>query len=619
MRPRPEPGSIGQSAFRQGWRRLLNKRWWMVLSAIVGIFLISQISLLAWPGMQQDEAVWITPAMEFAHGREITYGGSITLLGIHYPTMIGAYMGNSLTIPVAVLVRLFGFHLTLVRFIWVVAGAATILFVYLLCKELFNPQVGLLASLLLAINPSFWMFTHVGSYCSANLTLDITASLFFFLIFYRQRRGVYLFLAMLFFGHGIFTRIAFSYFMIAYGASFAYLWLRRRIDRSVMSVQNGLIAVPAFLLGSWPLLYNLFASADTLVSIRAALTGTSAAGIRNAMIWQNLLTRLEQTRDFLLEGSAPADSMVAGSGAHNVLMPYVFIICLIVLVVMIARPGRRIFARESIAFLLMVFCVYQFLIVFTPTALNEAVFAYIPPFVAIIVALAFYLVYSTSWEIGASAARWVALTAFVLAISSEVYVLSSQYAAIRSTGGSGLWSRSVFQLNAYLLEHTDRQPVALDWGLDYPIYALSDLRIRPTTAYEPFTRVAETGWVQLWDKTPPPDYADTVEGLIQNPKHIYLARPEGWAQFKGRLKVLQQVARESGAELHKIFTILDSNGEVWIDIYEVRKPTTSTLIGESKENPPILDLAAARNFGTCMAGGVEFAETHEICEQDGSI
>jgi hypothetical protein len=155
--------------------------------------------------------------------------------------------------------------------------------------------------------------------------------------------------------------------------------------------------------------------------------------------------------------------------------------------------------------------------------------------------------------------------------------------------------------------------------LDYPIYALSDLRIRPTTAYEPFTRVAETGWVQLWDKTPPPDYADTVEGLIQNPKHIYLARPEGWAQFKGRLKVLQQVARESGAELHKIFTILDSNGEVWIDIYEVRKPTTSTLIGESKENPPILDLAAARNFGTCMAGGVEFAETHEICEQDGSI
>jgi hypothetical protein len=580
MRPRPKPGSTGKNASRNGWHSLLYERWWIALSAIVGIFLISQISLLASPGMQQDEAVWITPAMEFAHGREITYGGSITFMGIHYPTMIGAYMGNSLTIPVAIVVCLFGFHLTLVRFIWVVAGAATIVFVFLLCRELFNPQVGLLASLLLAINPSFWMFTHVGSYCSANLTLDITASLFFFLIFYRRRRGVYLFLAMLFFGHGIFTRIAFGYFMIAYGASFAYLWLRRRIDRNVMSLKNGLIAVPAFLLGSWPLLYNLFASADTLVSIRAALIGTSAAGIRNAMIWRNLLTRFWQTRDFLLEGSAPADAMVTGSGAHNILMPYVFIICFVVLVVMIAKPGFLIFARESIAFLLVVFCVYQFLIVFTPTALNEAVYAYIPPFVAIIVALAFYIVYSTSREVGASIARWVALTAIVLAVSSEVYVLCSQYAAIHSTGGSGLWSRSVFQLNAYLLEHTDRQPVALDWGLDYPIYTLSDLRIKPTTAYEPFTRVAETGWVQLWDKEPPPDYADTIKDLIKDSKNIYLARPEGWAQFKGRLKVLQKVVKGSGAELHKIFTIYDSNAEVWIDIYEVWRPATRVLMGE---------------------------------------
>jgi hypothetical protein len=51
---------------------------------------------------EEDEAVFLVPSMELAHGREISYGYSVDPFGLHYITMLGGYTGNSLTLSVAV-------------------------------------------------------------------------------------------------------------------------------------------------------------------------------------------------------------------------------------------------------------------------------------------------------------------------------------------------------------------------------------------------------------------------------------------------------------------------------------------------------------------------------------
>jgi 4-amino-4-deoxy-L-arabinose transferase-like glycosyltransferase len=164
----------------------------ITLILILLFFFISQLSILDKPGMQEDEGIMVVPSMELAHGKEISYGYSFNHFGIHYPTMIGSYTGNNLTIPVAILVRVFGFHLALVRLLWVIVSMGVMLLVFLIARELFNAWVGVIAFLLLAINPSFWMFSHVGAHAQTNMMLDIMGSLFFFLLFARtQRRPIY--------------------------------------------------------------------------------------------------------------------------------------------------------------------------------------------------------------------------------------------------------------------------------------------------------------------------------------------------------------------------------------------------------------------------------------------
>jgi hypothetical protein len=330
--------------------------------------------------------------------------------------------------------------------------------------------------------------------------------------------------------------------------------------------------VIAFVLGVWPLLYFTISTGAPLQALKRAFTGNTVLGESNLDIGRNFLIRLSQLREYLLTGGAPADMILLGLPVkHNNLMPYVFWLSFLFLVILILWPGQRYFSKERLAFIVLVICVYQVLIIFTPSNLNYGVFTFIPPYIAMTLALAFYLFFQILNSGRFHQWRWIAILGMILLGYSEINTLSSQYNEVSATGGRSAWSSTVFQLKDYLLEHPEMKPIGLDWGLGWPVYALSNLQVNPWSAYWSYT-VEEDGTPILWAMAPPPEFSDLASKLIYQPENIYLAREEPFASFKGRVAALQAVAKANGAELVKIHSIPEADGQEFISIYKVTWP-----------------------------------------------
>ena len=573
-----------------------------ILFLILLFYFFSHLYIIDKPGLQEDEGNVILPSMQLAYGREISYGMSVDLGGIHYPTMVGPYTGNNLTLLVAAVIYIFGFKLALVRLAWVLVSIGVMIFTFLVCRELFNDWVGLLASFFLAVSPSFWMYNHVGAHVQANMPLDIMGSLFFFLYFYRIRRPIYLVWAMFFLGHGIYTKLAFGYFIIAYLVSFFILLIRGNLARDIVNLKYIIYSFAAFLAGSWPLLYFMVLTGGPFTILKTALTGSSLTGQSNLDIWQNLILRLNQMWSYLLEGHAPGEMILPGiSIKYDPVMPYIFWFSLLFLSVSILWPGQRFFDKKKIAFVVFVFCVFQLLIIFTPSTFNYAVFVFIIPFVSIILALAFISFYQTLLSSHIPRLSWLVIAGMVALVYFEMNALVSQYNQVRITGGRGVWSSAIFQLNGYLLEHPDRTPVALDWGLETPISLLSGLKINPSLSYFPFT--SENGNLVLWQITPPPSFNELMQKMIYQPQNIYLVRVEKYTAFHGRLAALNLVAEKNGAKLIKIHSVFESDSQEFIQVYEIQWTESQGQNNEIEHTPMISQLSPNRS-----PAGVKFNE-----------
>ncbi|MBU0708257.1 glycosyltransferase family 39 protein, partial [Patescibacteria group bacterium] len=104
------------------------------------------------------------------------------------------------TIPA---LTIFGLNETGVRFVSVIYGSLTVLIIYLLGKELRNPQTGLIAAFLLTISPWHIHFSRIAFECVSFLFFT-SLSLYLFI---RATKGVksYLPWSFLFFAIGLYT------------------------------------------------------------------------------------------------------------------------------------------------------------------------------------------------------------------------------------------------------------------------------------------------------------------------------------------------------------------------------------------------------------------------------
>src|SRR3972149_405925 len=89
-------------------------------------------------------------------------------------------------VPTALTLKIFGQNFVGIRMVSALAGTFTVLFVYLLGREMFNKQVGLLAAAFLALYPFHVHFSRIGV---NNINDGFMVALVLWLVFRAVRKG----------------------------------------------------------------------------------------------------------------------------------------------------------------------------------------------------------------------------------------------------------------------------------------------------------------------------------------------------------------------------------------------------------------------------------------------
>lgn len=336
---------------------------------ILALYLALSLTQLELPGLHYDEAFEAVPALQLLLGLPVTAfrNSGLRLGGQLFPLMTQDYIGTINTYLALPFIALFGSTPTALRLMTVLVGAVTVWLAYTLARALTaDHRIGLLAALLLAVDPTFIFWNRQGIFVTAvTAPIGLAAAL----CWWRRLRGGSPGWAMagaFLFGLGLYAKLLFVWLIAALigavillhpkrimrlshvipnrmrrrnpldqvdGDSSAKKRLRNDIGKLFSKELGGIIA--AFLLGCWPLLLYNIQTGGTFLNV-AQNAGTSYYGVNNLAVGANLLTRLEQF-GILLAGS---HLWYLGGTFTNLLAPLLFGLVLVGVVYMTTRKLR---------------------------------------------------------------------------------------------------------------------------------------------------------------------------------------------------------------------------------------------------------------------------------------
>lgn len=565
---------------------------WLAVALTAAIFVGIAAHQWRLPGLYNDEAYDVVPAMQLLLGQpvDLNRGVGLHLFGHDFPLMISDYQGVSSMYTVLPLFALFGPGVGPVRAMTIGFGVIAIVLAYLLGRRLYSRPVGLIAALLLATSPSFIFWSRLGVYVVSQVVPLSLGALLCCLRWHDTRRSRWLALAGLLAGIGLSTKVLFIWFIAGAAASGVMVWLvnwwwpldaqgqslpRRRLrarlrEPHAIRPRDLLAGAAGFLLGAAPLIgYNL-ASAGTLKVLRANL-GQTEKGVDNTNVLGNLAGRFNAFKT-VLEGSY---FWFLGETHANLLPLGLFIGAALALVLLLWRvPDYRRYRAATL-----------FLGTFTLAILVESsvtvsgleathLLILLPlPFLLIGAALALlgqWLAAKVEGHAltGTLAAALLALVILAPTVGGNLLIDAHYHQALAKTGGKASFSSSIYYLADYLdTPHEDpfdyHRPYALDWGIKYNVELLTAGRVQPQEIYGQ-------------GRTLSPDFAATVERLIQDPNALYIAHridgPNIPAAFPDRTREFFSIVQAHGKRLIPIKTIMESDGAPLFYVYTVRDP-----------------------------------------------
>ena len=568
---------------------------WLVLALALALFVASASYVWWLPGLYNDEAYDVIPAMQFVLGQpvELNRGVGLHLFGHDFPLMISDYQGVSSMYAVLPLFALFGPGVGATRAMTIGFGVIGIVLTYLLGRHLFGRPAGLVAALLLATAPSYIFWSRLGVYVVCQVVPLALGACLAFLRWRDGRRGGWLALAGLLVGIGLSTKILFSWFLLgAFGAGVA-VWLldwrwpldarghtkRRRSLAATLAARPALRpaevagALAGFLIGAAPLIaYNL-ASGGTLKILRAN-TGQTEKGVDNSAFLHNFVGRFGAFKT-TLEGSY--FWFLGETHANRLVLP-AFLLCTVGLVALVCLvPAYRRF-RDTVAFFLVFILAVLVQSSFTLSGLEATHLLLLLPFPLLLcgafVGLAGQELVA---RLGRRARRpapraaLVALPSLILLVplvAGNLLVGAHYHEALARSGGKSSFSDRIYEL-AQLLDSPKgandpfdyRRPYALDWGMKYNVELLTDGRVQPQEIYGQ-------------GPNPPPDYLQTLDALFADPDAVYIThRIDGDnppAAYPDRTRIFLQHVAERGKRIVPIKTIAEPGGAPLFYIYTVR-------------------------------------------------
>ncbi|MDH7485489.1 MAG: glycosyltransferase family 39 protein [Anaerolineae bacterium] len=570
------------------------RRSWAVDGLLLGLALALFLALagyqLGLPGLHYDEAKEAgNNALQLLRGWPVQ---AFRDAGLRWgnrllPLMVQDYIG-ALNVYLAMpFLALFGVSVPALRLLPLLTAAATLLLLYALANEAFGRRAAAIATLLLAVNPSFVFWSRQGIFVTnITATLAVAAALTA-CRWWRYGRWRDLYLTAFLWGLGIYAKLLFVWVIGASIVVGAFAWWVRRISAAAKAGADPasspnpypltlilfrlLFTVICFLLPLTPLILFNLQTGGTLASIFGSLD-SSYYGVRNAAFAANLGQRLGQL-PALLRGD---HLWYLGGCFANPAAPWLALaLALACVPVCAVRPSRHPRPSPLHTSLPLGGTVH------TSLPLGGTVHTSLPlggteggpsflaprpsPLASCFLPLAFCLLvvvqssftvsdlFITHYAIllpfaflavGAMAAgllRWGGHLALVPVLASviwwgagDLWATVQYHRALAASGGHAAHSDAIYDLAAYLDAHGQAAPVALDWGIAAPVYFLTSGRVQPVELF---------GYERL--DAPDAGFAGRLQPFLE-PAVVFLFHVPEEEVFRGRRQAFDRAVAEAG-------------------------------------------------------------------------
>jgi 4-amino-4-deoxy-L-arabinose transferase-like glycosyltransferase len=485
----------------------------ILFAVAVALFLGFAAYHLGLPGLHYDEAFEALPAMQILLKQPVTTfrGNGVFVGGQLLPLMTQDYIGALNTYLAIPFFLLFGIQTISLRIMCVAIGLLTLGLTFWLAKALYSSTAAVLSALLLAVNPTFIFWSRQGVFVtSVTATIGLGVVLAWW-TWWRTGARRYAFVGAFLLGLGLYAKLLFLWLIVALGLAVLLVNLGQlgRIRQRLNSGLGGW-SLPAFVLGSAPLLLYNFQTGGTLSSVGGNLT-TSYYGTNNLALLPNLAERLRQFASVL----TASHFWYLGHSYANWLNLGLFVVALVIVGRAAMGPNRdgarrALFPFVVVAGVILASCA-------TVSSLWVTHFAVVSPWPALAIAGAADLVIRANrqrpvWR------QWSLVLILTVAITSATWVAEMvtdvrYHRALAMSGGLGTHSDAIQDLSTWLMDGERRHVpvVAMDWGIAAPLTFLTLGEVAPVEAF---------GYE--WDTDS--SFADRLDPFIENPASIYLWR-----------------------------------------------------------------------------------------------
>jgi Dolichyl-phosphate-mannose-protein mannosyltransferase len=440
---------------------------------------------LSLPGFYYDELFEVVPSLAFVEaGLTSTVSdidkSIVSIFGHPLALMAQPYNGGLKTIAFIPVAALFGVSPDSVRWFTVITAVIALAVYYLFTRQLFrSPAVAAVTACLLALDPAYIFFSRVDYGPSTLMFLLKGVALWQLTVWWRSRHLRHLALGCFALGLGVYDKTNFLWIVGALVVAAVAVCPRGVLVR--LSRRSVALALGAFAAGALPLIiYNLSWPPRTLAPIRAGTVHLRYGNYEGNFLEQ-LIQRARELAN-LLDGHTA--TVFFGYERYLVvpLLPILFGCAVIGVLILFARHSTRAGARPA-AFVVIMALVILLEAALTPGGDKPHHLLLVYPLPHIVVAATAVGAVQFIWR-RVSARRALAFGLAVgaaLAVQPALGAVQSRHVLHRLhvTGGADNFSDGIYRLEEHLTRReASRKIVMLDWGIFYPVVALSDGKLR---------------------------------------------------------------------------------------------------------------------------------------------
>jgi len=520
--------------------------WKLPILVAVIVFALLAASKIDLPGLYYDELIQVTPALRFVKGsmQSQAHGIGETEIGIHghrIPLMTMGYIGAVKTIAFVPLAATMDLDPKSIRYFTIMIGALALVATSAFARRLLGSAAAVLGIILLAIDPSYLIYCRTDYGPTVFMMALKGVALWQLIVWWQTRSSWSLYLAAFAMGLGVYDKTNFLWIVIALAGA-ALLIVPQYLAR--LRRREAMCAGCLFLIGCLPLTaYNLHWPPPTWTALEAhnslsngetgaprSLEGLEHRLMQRTKVLMGLFTAT--TVNYVRDCPAPA----------VVLMPVVAFTASVITLICYAVPRlRRRWRREMLLLLTTFFIIL--LAAVTPGAYgrHHLILAYPFPhlLVAAVVVRCARQLYRVRTPLGAIAAAVVFFVGAAGPATASLLRYRQIMVQVQKTGGTGNWSDGIYLLDSWLETHDPDQPVvAVDWGIEQPLAALSQGRLHSVDLW----RVHDAG---------------VYQHFFDLPGSRYVLHAPNDTNFPEARDLFFEAVRHRGLQIHSVKTITD--------------------------------------------------------------